>query len=90
MVTDSVASIASVVPSAVLTDRQAAVMAASTLRLVADLGLEVVAEGIETEAVRRHLEETGYRWGQGWLWSAAVPGDGVPRVLRRLRLSGGA
>ncbi|MBA2389772.1 MAG: EAL domain-containing protein [Geodermatophilaceae bacterium] len=70
--------------SAVLTDRQAAVMAASTVGLVADLGLDVVAEGIETDAVRRHLEATGYRWGQGWLWSAAVPAASVAGVLHRL------
>jgi diguanylate cyclase (GGDEF)-like protein/PAS domain S-box-containing protein len=37
------------------------------------LGLTVVAEGVEGEAQRNALLELGIGWGQGFLWSAALP-----------------
>ena len=43
--------------------------------LAATLGLTVVAEGVETEPQRRKLVELGIRYGQGYLFSAAVPAD---------------
>ena len=67
--------------SAVGTDPRAATMVRSTLMLAEDLGLEVVAEGVETQAVRRHLIHAGCRWAQGWLFSAAVPGRSLPNLL---------
>ena len=37
------------------------------------LGLDTVAEGIETEAQARYLRTLGWRHGQGWLYGRAVP-----------------
>jgi diguanylate cyclase (GGDEF)-like protein len=39
------------------------------------LGLELIAEGIETEAVAATLRSAGIRHGQGFLYSRAVPAD---------------
>jgi len=72
------------IAGAVLRDRRAAAMVTSTVALAADLGLAVVAEGVETEPVRRHLAAAGWQWAQGWLFSAAVPGAGLPRRLAHL------
>jgi len=39
------------------------------------LGLEVIAEGIETEQQRSLLLEAGCNYGQGSLFSKPVPAD---------------
>lgn len=72
------------IAGAVLTDPRAAAMVASTVRLATDLGLDLVAEGVETDAVRRHLVSAGCRWAQGWLFGAAVPSSSLRSSLRRL------
>jgi EAL domain-containing protein (putative c-di-GMP-specific phosphodiesterase class I) len=46
----------------------------STLQMAHALGLEVVAEGVETEWVARYLAAAGYDYAQGYLYSAALPG----------------
>ncbi|WP_157271311.1 putative bifunctional diguanylate cyclase/phosphodiesterase [Azohydromonas aeria] len=43
------------------------------LGLGRSLGVEVVAEGIETEVQRGALREQGCRLGQGWLFGKALP-----------------
>lgn len=37
------------------------------------IGVEVCAEGIETESEAAFLRRLGVEFGQGWLWSRAVP-----------------
>ena len=37
--------------------------------LARTLGLEVVAEGVETDAQRRILIDLGYRFGQGYIFA---------------------
>jgi predicted signal transduction protein with EAL and GGDEF domain len=37
------------------------------------LGLDTVAEGVESEAQARYLRTLGWRHGQGWLYGRAVP-----------------
>ena len=37
------------------------------------IGVEVCAEGIETESEAAFLRRLGIEFGQGWLWSRAVP-----------------
>lgn len=41
-------------------------------QLASILGMETVAEGVETDAQRRELIDIGCRWAQGFLLSAAV------------------
>ncbi|WP_081645133.1 EAL domain-containing protein [Cupriavidus sp. GA3-3] len=45
------------------------------------LGFEVVAEGIEHEEQARFLRERGAQFGQGWLFSRALPADGLQAYL---------
>ncbi|MFN2539996.1 MAG: putative bifunctional diguanylate cyclase/phosphodiesterase [Mycobacteriales bacterium] len=54
-------------------------VAAAVVQLARALDLEVIAEGVETEAQGRHLQALGTRWAQGYLFGAAVPSE----VLRR-------
>lgn len=46
------------------------------------LAMDVVAEGVETQAQRHRLCEAGCQIGQGYLYSHAVAADGVAAMLR--------
>jgi diguanylate cyclase (GGDEF)-like protein/PAS domain S-box-containing protein len=48
------------------------------------LGLFVVAEGVETEAQADELRRLGCHFGQGFLWSPAVPDVELADVVRRI------
>ena len=50
----------------------------STVNLAHSLGMAVVAEGVETAAVRDRLAGFGCELAQGFLFSPAVPADEVP------------
>ncbi|MCB1957385.1 MAG: EAL domain-containing protein [Rhodocyclaceae bacterium] len=50
-------------------DPEDAAIASATLSMAADLGIEVVAEGVETDAQRRFLQQRGCRLMQGYLFS---------------------
>jgi EAL domain-containing protein (putative c-di-GMP-specific phosphodiesterase class I) len=54
-------------------DRTATAMVAHTIQLARTLGLETIAEGVETPLQLRLLREMGCDRGQGWLWSPALP-----------------
>jgi EAL domain-containing protein (putative c-di-GMP-specific phosphodiesterase class I) len=41
------------------------------------IGAQVIAEGIETDGELRALRELGIRYGQGFLFGAATPGEGI-------------
>ena len=58
-------------------DRSAAVLVATIIQLARNLGLQPLAEGIETEEQRVFLLEHGCTLGQGWLFSKAVPATAV-------------
>jgi EAL domain-containing protein (putative c-di-GMP-specific phosphodiesterase class I) len=65
-------------------DPAAAAMTATIISLAHSLGLEAVAEGIETEAQRQILIEQGCRLGQGFHFSQPVPAAEISsRWLRR-------
>jgi len=72
------------IAAAVVENPRAAAMVISTVALAAELGLEVTAEGIENEQVRDRLAQAGCDWGQGWLYSPAVPPDQLISLLNRM------
>ena len=49
--------------------------------LARNLGMEVIAEGIETEEQHQQLKMLGCEFGQGYLFSRPVDNDGVARLL---------
>jgi len=51
------------------------------------LGMEVVAEGVETEAQRRQLVALGCRYGQGFLFSRAVEPVAAGALIDRGRIA---
>ena len=51
-----------------LTSAQDMEIVSSSIKLAHSLGMDVVAEGIETEEVRRELLDRGCNFGQGWLF----------------------
>jgi diguanylate cyclase (GGDEF)-like protein len=57
----------------------------SIISLAHKLGIEVVAEGVETEAQRAELADMGCDWAQGFLFSGAVPAREASALLGRPR-----
>jgi EAL domain-containing protein (putative c-di-GMP-specific phosphodiesterase class I)/CheY-like chemotaxis protein len=48
-----------------------------------ELGLKVVAEGVETQTMANLVEDAGCQVGQGWLYGRAVPPDEFEKQLAR-------
>jgi diguanylate cyclase (GGDEF)-like protein/PAS domain S-box-containing protein len=59
------------------TDHEDTAIVASVLGLASAVGVEVVAEGVETEDQRRVLEDLGCPLAQGYLWSRPQPATTV-------------
>ena len=51
--------------------------------LARNLGMEVIAEGIETEEQHQQLKSLGCEYGQGYLFSRPVDVEGVLHLLAR-------
>jgi diguanylate cyclase (GGDEF)-like protein len=64
------------------TDARVVAIVGSVIRLAGDLGLEVVAEGVETTEQARLLGELGCNFAQGYLWARAMPINALARELR--------
>ncbi len=62
-------------------DPTAASIAATVIQLARTLGLEVLAEGVETAEQLAVLERLGCDTVQGWLFSRALPARDVPLML---------
>jgi EAL domain-containing protein (putative c-di-GMP-specific phosphodiesterase class I) len=60
-------------------------VALALVRLGADLGLHVVAEGVETAEQQSALEYAGCRFAQGYLISRPLPADDLSAFLRASR-----
>lgn len=56
----------------------------AALDVAGTLGLDVVAEGVETAAQSEALMALGCKWGQGWLFSKAMEAADVPGFVERL------
>ena len=65
-----------------------AVLTASIVQLARNLGLEPLAEGIETEEQRRFLLAHGCDLGQGFYFSRPVPADQIPALYHASRADG--
>jgi diguanylate cyclase (GGDEF)-like protein len=64
-----------------LEDPRAEAIARSTIDLARNLGLTVVAEGIETDAVMEHLAALGAQTGQGYVISRPLPAEELTEKL---------
>jgi diguanylate cyclase (GGDEF)-like protein len=65
-----------------------AVIVNSIVSLAHKLGVEVVAEGVETEQQRVALAAIGCDWAQGFLFSPAVPAPEALTLLRQWNAGG--
>jgi EAL domain-containing protein (putative c-di-GMP-specific phosphodiesterase class I) len=60
------------------------VRVSTIVRLADGLGLQALAEGIETEAQRAFLIDHGCPLGQGYLFSPPVAPERIEPLVRRL------
>ena len=56
-------------------------LALALVSFAAQIGSTIVAEGVDCEAERRVLADLGIAYGQGWLFSRAMPVVSAQRVL---------
>ncbi len=67
-------------------EREAAEIVRTIMSLAQSLQMDVVAEGVETEAQRRLLQDLACRYAQGFLFARPLPADEVERWFQtRLR-----
>jgi diguanylate cyclase (GGDEF)-like protein/PAS domain S-box-containing protein len=67
-----------------LSGDHARVLVSTMIRMAEGLGLQPLAEGIETEEQRAFLLEQGCPLGQGYLFSRPAPAEAVERLVRGL------
>jgi len=65
-----------------VTDADDRILAATIVKLGHSLGLEVVAEGVETEEQQRFLVEQGCDFAQGYLFSPPLPAEAFVEWLQ--------
>ncbi|MEW6647917.1 MAG: EAL domain-containing protein [Pseudomonadota bacterium] len=63
-------------------DPNDAEICSATVALAHNLGLKIVAEGVETPAQRDFLVRLNYDYLQGYLYSKALPADEISALLR--------
>ena len=61
---------------------QALQIVRTVIELARVLGMDVVAEGIETVEQYRLLRKLGCRYGQGYLFAKPMPAEEISRLLR--------
>lgn len=64
------------------TDSNDMVLSEAIIVMAHKLGLQVIAEGIETEAQRQLLSQAGCNYGQGYLFSRPIPAEEFEQLLR--------
>jgi EAL domain-containing protein (putative c-di-GMP-specific phosphodiesterase class I) len=67
-----------------LSEDNAGALVSAMIQMAEGLGLQPLAEGIETEEQRAFLLEQGCPLGQGYLFSKPAPAEVVERLLRGL------
>ena len=68
-----------------ISDARVLAVLRATVAMATDLGLAVIAEGVETEEQRALLQEIGCPVGQGHLFSPAVPESALAELLCGMR-----
>src|SRR6185436_9768363 len=63
-------------------DASDAAIVRSTIELAHNLGLRVVAEGVESEDAWRHLDALGCDFAQGYYLSRPLPAEAATRLIR--------
>ncbi|HEX7236899.1 MAG TPA: EAL domain-containing protein [Gammaproteobacteria bacterium] len=71
------------------TRSQNRVIVESTLQMAHALGLQVVAEGVETKWVEEYLRSIGYDVAQGYLFARPMAAEDCSNWIRRERAEGG-
>jgi len=59
--------------SEVLTDTKSRIIVEHTVSLAKDLGLKIVAEGVETREIAQYLDDAGVDIAQGYYYSKPLP-----------------
>jgi EAL domain-containing protein (putative c-di-GMP-specific phosphodiesterase class I) len=67
------------------TREQNRVIVESTAQMAHALGLEVVAEGVETKWVESYLRSVGYDLGQGYLFARPMSAEDCSRWIQRFK-----
>jgi predicted signal transduction protein with EAL and GGDEF domain len=67
----------------VMVDYRNAAVVRNAIRLAHELGIEVMAEGVETDAQIRFLIEAGCEQAQGFYFSAPLTVEAVTALLRK-------
>ena len=63
------------------TDSNDMVLSEAIIVMAHKLGLQVIAEGIETESQRQLLSQAGCNYGQGYLFSRPIPAEAFEKLL---------
>lgn len=62
-------------------DAEDAAIATAAISMARDLGIQVIAEGVETPAQREFLSARGCRTMQGYLFARPMPAEDLDRIL---------
>ena len=64
------------------TDSRSATVVRAAIRLASELGIEIIAEGVETEGQEKFLLSAGCEYGQGYYFSRPVDVERATELLR--------
>ena len=76
--------------SGVDTDARSAAVVRAAIRLAHELGIEIIAEGVETEGQEKFLLSAGCEYGQGYYFSRPVNAERATELLRSGKIAAGA
>ena len=71
----------------VVTDSRSATVVRAAIRLAHELGIEIIAEGVETEGQEKFLLSAGCEHAQGYFFSRPVNAERATELLRCGRIS---